>query len=987
MADFQRQNLRFEHRGINLSNPIDRLPPGKSRIAFNVRRIGETYVSGRQGTEAVNVGLVSTNINSIYAFSDPVPSPGRFPGAFNPEVRLVGCDDGTLWAATDPETGPANFANIIPGFSGKPLSYVISQSQFNARPWAMIYDSAKLKKISSADLLQQGTGLGQGIAPPNFAPTAAIGAANANGPDVGTNLQGYVYALVARADAEVNTGCISNPGPAIRTVNALSPSSAPGAATPPSNIVVTIPQAHPDPQVRWLDVYRFGGSLPVFLYVGTIDNIAGSTLVDSNNDLAIASNQQMDTDNNQPFFTVDQPLFGQCTISAAGTGLGGTITITSGDQLKPWNIDDTPYYLAGNQISVNGTLFTFYRSPDSTTSVEVLEDPPAGLTGGTWVVNDPEMAHQPLPCAWGPYGYGESGAFIFACGDPLRPGALYWTKGNNPESHQPQGVLDVTSSSEQLVNGDMYNGQSIVFSNKRMFQVFPTFGSVSDFIAIEVPNSKGLFAKWGKCVTPWGIAFVGQDGIYLTSGGAPVSLTDQDLYPLFPHEGDTFQGQSTFPTPDGMLNTTFSAPDFSNADLMQLKFGGGFLKFFYPAMDGNNYVLVGEFDAAGNWIGWISRDDMGTQVGNVHPLTGYYEQIQSSAQDNVGGVTRQKWLLGLSTGVLAQYGGFSDLGNAINGHIRTGAWDSSDSRPRKAFYEVETDMDSQCDTIDIQVGFDNITYFSALTTASTNLHGRHRILGDINAGLGQYAYNIALDITWSSSTGIPNFYYWEPSWIPKPELTALRATDWDDLGYQGAKFIQGFILRVDTLSVARNFDVLSDGGSLQQNFPVTASNEQEQAFVFTTPFISHLVRIHPKDADFWRYFVTRWIWQPAPELVTTWITPVTTHGLQGYFSHRDGQIAVLSSAQVNFQVTANGITGSPFTYAIPSTGSVFLKNYLPLQPMKAKEVQYSLTSTAGFRLFVQDCEVRLKQWGSNGPYMSMKPFGDLSRVEGAEARI
>jgi len=979
MADFQRQNIRFEHRGINLSNPIDRLPPGKVRIASNVRRIGESYVAGRQGTNIVSVAPISGAVNSIYAFSDPIPSPGGFPGAFNPEVRLLGGNDGSLWVATDPLTGPENFAQIVTGFSGNPLSYVISQSDFNPRPWAMIYDSNQMRKVSSASLLPRG----YGIAPPNFAPTAAIGNSDSNGPDVGTNLTGYVYCLVARADPEVNTGAISNPGPAIRTVNALFPSSAPGASTPPSDIVVTIPQAHPDPQVRWLDVYRFGGSLPVWIYVGTVNNIAASTLIDSNNDLAIASNQQLDTDNNQPFFTVDQPLFGQCTIASAGAGLGGTITISGGDSLKAYNATgDTPYYLAGNQISVEGTLFTFYRSPDSPTSVEILEDVPAGLTGGTWVVNDPEMAHQPLPCAWGPYGYGESGAFIFACGDPLRPGALYWTKGNHPESHQPTGVLDITSSSEQLMNGELYNGQSIVWSNKRMFQIFPTFGGVTDFISIEVPNSKGLFARWGKCVTPYGICFVGQDGIYLTTGGAPVSLTDQDLYPLFPHEGDTFQGASTFPTPDGMLNTSFSAPDFSNPELMQLKFGGGLLKFFYPAMDGNNYILVGQFDAVGNFIGWISRDDMGTQAGNFFPSTGYYEQIQ-----DIPGAARQKWLLGLSTGALVQYGGTSDMGNAINGHIRTGSFDCGDSRPRKAFFEVEMDLDSQCDQISVEVGFDNITYLSQLTTASLNLHGRHRVLGDINAGLGQYAYNIALDIAWSSSTGIPNFYYWEPSWLPKPELTALRATDWDDLGYQGAKFIQGFILRADTLNIQRNFDVLSDGGVLQQNFTVTAANEQEQAFVFTAPFISHLVRIHPKDADFWRYFVARWIWQPAPELVTTWITPVTTHGLQGYFSHRDSQIAVLSSAAVNFKVTANGISGSPFSYSIPSTGSLFLKNYLPLQPMKSKEVQYSLTSSAGFRLFVQDCEVRIKQWGSNGPYLSAKPFGDLSRVDGAEARI
>ncbi|HKT90090.1 MAG TPA: hypothetical protein VJQ59_16715 [Candidatus Sulfotelmatobacter sp.] len=970
---FLGENIRFEHRGINLSNPIDRLPPGKVRIAENLRRIGDTYVTGRQGIESVSTASISAPVNSIFSFSDPVADPQSLPGAFSKQARLLGGQDGSLWAAAA-DLDPADFEEVVTGFSGNPLSFVIASSDTSPRPWTVIYDSVKMRKISSA------TGLPRtyGVAPPNFAPTAAIGAADPNGPDIGTSGLPYVYLLVARGSAVVDTNATSNPGPAIRNVNGLSPSSASGAPIPPSDIIITIPQAHPDPQVRWLDVYRFGGSIPRFIYIGTVNNIAGETLTDSNDDAAIASNQELEIDNNQPFLTVDQSVQGTATITALGTGLGATVTITSGDHLAPYDATgDNPYYIAGNQISVGGSLFTFYRSPDSATSVEVLEDPPTGLAGGDYIVTLPQMAHQPLECAWGPYGGGETGSFIFACGDPLRPGALYWTKGNHPESHPGVNVLDITSSSEQLMNGDMYNGQSIVWSNKRMFQIYPTFGGVTDFIAIEVPNSKGLFARWGKCVTPYGLAFVGQDGIYLTTGGSPVSLTDDDLYPIFPHEGDAFES-SAFPTPDGMLDTSFSPIDYTNPQLMQLKFGAGFLKFFYPALDGNMYVLVGQFDAAGRWIGWISRDSYIQPV-----LTGFYEQVE----DAQPGAAIQKWLLGLNDGELAKYGTDADLGNPINGHIRTGSYDCGDSRPRKPFYEVEMDIDSQCDKIDVKVGFDNFTYFSDISSPTINLHGRRRVLGDINAGLGQYAFNIGLDISWAVSDAAINLYYWEPSWLSKPELSALRASDWDDLGYQGAKFIQGFIFRCDTLGIERNFDVLSDSGNLVQNFTVTAINEQEQAFVFDTPFISHLVRIHPRDANFWRYFVVRWIFQPAPELVTTWKTPATTHDLQGYFHYRDSQIALLSSDVVTFTCTMNGITGSPFSYSIASTGSLYAKNYLVLQPMKAKEVEYSLTSPAGFRLFVQDCEVRIKQWGVPGSYQSVKPFGDLSRMPGAEARI
>jgi hypothetical protein len=160
-------------------------------------------------------------------------------------------------------------------------------------------------------------------------------------------------------------------------------------------------------------------------------------------------------------------------------------------------------------------------------------------------------------------------------------------------------------------------------------------------------------------------------------------------------------------------------------------------------------------------------------------------------------------------------------------------------------------------------------------------------------------------------------------------------------------------------------------------------NEQEIAYWFTTPFITHLLRFLPKDALFWRYFKPRWIWNPAPELAGVWTTQETTHDLEGYFFHRDFLPALMSTGPVNMRVTVNGNPQSPFDYTIPSTGGLFLKPYLPLQAMKAREVQYSLTGDP-FRLFVKDSEVRVKQWGSTGPFLSAKPWGDLSRESGAK---
>jgi len=78
----------------------------------------------------------------------------------------------------------------------------------------------------------------------------------------------------------------------------------------------------------------------------------------------------------------------------------------------------------------------------------------------------------------------------------------------------------------------------------------------------------------------------------------------------------------------------------------------------------------------------------------------------------------------------------------------------------------------------------------------------------------------------------------------------------------------------------------------------------------------------------------------------------------------------------------NGTTGTQ-TVSIASTSGVFLKQYFIPPAVKAKLVSFSLTSSAPFRLYVKDCEMRIKPWGSNEPYKVVKPFGGPSIEAGA----
>jgi len=970
VPNWQRDAQKFVCLGINLSVPVDLLPVGKYRALENVRPYGEGQIIGRPGLVPGSTTIVSS-IHSIRLLNDPIPSPTTAPGTFNAFCLYIG--DGTeLRRGIPPSAGAVpDLSHLVDtGFSGNPLGMVVVKPAFSSRPWIYIADTNKMRTGSTAPQLP----LQWGVSPPNDPPTAALAGSNVNGPDIGTTGTPYVYRYRGRKSSDLQSGAVGNAGPSIRNLDASGNPA--GVSAHQQNIRVTIVTAHPDINVAILDIYRFGGSLQQWTYVGSVTNVAGANMLDTFNDAAIAANPQLEFDNFQPFPTFDQPRNGNCTIAAQAGG-GGIVTITGGSQFlfyDPSNLDQ-PYYGAGNQIIINGQAFTFYRAPTSATSVEVVETPNAPGSG-QFTMPSPQIWHQPLPFVWGPFGGGFSGVFIFACGDPNDLAALKWTKGNNPDSASDVNRLVITSPSEPLQNGCMYGGTAWVFSSERLFQMYPTFGQATDFIAIEVPNSKGLFMRWCVCVGRKGIYFRARDGIYRTTGGAPESVTDADLFSIFPHESPTssftVDGQNVSPNGFGGV---FSPPDDTKETDQRLSYADGFVYYTYVAQDGKKYTLVLNEETGG----WISRDRYTPEI-NLH----YAEE----GGDNYATVRPiHNTVLCGADGNLYQYAAnTSDNGADIIGRFRTASRDQGDPRPRKLYGDILLDFDSRCETTNVTAGFDNFTIFSVLTLTGTNLTGRRRSILDIASGLGQYAANVGLEVDWTTTGSRAAFYFWEPSYLSRPEVTIMRATDWTDDGHVGSKFFQGMIIQGDSLSLPRTLNVQFDGGGVAvAALTFASSNQQELVYSFNPPFISKLVRLVPTDTNQWRLFKIRWIWEPAPDLATNWITQGTTHDFTGFFHHRDGYIALIAPAAVTFTVTRLD-DGTAFAYTIPPTTQGLLfqqKQYLVLQPMKAKAVTYSLTSPSGFRLFVRDTGLRVGQWGRGDAYKNVQPFGDVSRIRGA----
>jgi hypothetical protein len=382
------------------------------------------------------------------------------------------------------------------------------------------------------------------------------------------------------------TGAESNP----------SPPSSP-QVTPVLDNVVT-PTFSPDQQVDKTNYYRQDQGLANPTFIGQGPNTNPPTpIIDSQSDLAVANNRQLEFDNFEPVPSIDLPASGTCNVS------GGVITATTGQFNTRW--------LAGTVILIGApppystpvipqVAYRFIARPTSNTQV-VIPGVPDG-TNLLWNISEPKLAAQPLAYGAGPT---DNINYCFLVGDPLRPGTLYWSKASNLDAWPDTNQFDVTDPSEPLVNVALSNGLGVLFSIKRAWIIVPNFfnalatvtgTSGSTWTLQATAISRGLFIP--RCVAVEGggrIPFRVDDGIHLSRGGAAsVSITDDDLYPLFVHEGSTPQsivrnGVTIFP------------PDDSRPDKQKFSIVNGYLYYDHYGTDGQPHTWVFDFRA----MGWI----------------------------------------------------------------------------------------------------------------------------------------------------------------------------------------------------------------------------------------------------------------------------------------------------------------------------------------------------------------------------------------------
>lgn len=725
-----------------------------------------------------------------------------------------------------------------------------------------------------------------------------------------------------------------------------------------------------DPQVDKNDIYRQTPGLDNFTYVGTVANGGGFT--DTLTDLQVAANPQLSFDNYEPFPSIDLPRKGTLTVAA-----DGACTSVSGHVFNVRWLPGTVILIdngSGSQIA-----YELYNRPTSATAMKVwstaidpvtgfltITFPPTG-TNLAWEITAPTLAQEPSPAIWGPTP-DNAGSFYFGL-DPLNPGDLVWSMGNNFDSAPDTNRQFVTSASEALQNGTVTSELSTVFSTERFWLIYPNFSDAvatvtgtqgQQWTLVQSAATRGLYMRYAIGALGSMIAWRAKDSVCVSQGGGPEKDISANIYNLFPHGGQA-------PAPVTIAGQTVFPPDDTRVAAQTITLTPGYIFYNYQDVDGNPRTLCYDMEAKG----WTV--DAYTPNVNCHAwAVGVVNQILTGCVDGTARAFD-------STG--------AEASTAI---CSTPCVNAGDARAQKRLGDLFFKSLVTASNPVVLALYAN-RYATALSGYSpTSLTGTGALASyviDFTSGDGIDLLDIAAQMSWPVGSGNV-LEWWEPSWTQQlPDSINDRPTEWGNAGYPGNKLIRGLVLELDTFNAAKSFGVeRSDDNTLRTpgQIPVTVNGQTMLPFSFATPFTAHDLRLIASDGVPWRRspdadWVTTWIFDPWPEyapLRSAWsdlgqqgakylrgfVVPLDTNGATANFT-----VVTSDGGSVSFSATTTAAEKTPVAFAFEP-------------PIVAHDVQFQMNSNAA----VWDKEIR---WDFD-PYPELIPeYTPIMEVHGPDNKF
>jgi len=564
------------------------------------------------------------------------------------------------------------------------------------------------------------------------------------------------------------TGVRSNPSPETRY----------GVSPRRGQVLVYIPNgATPyDPQIDTWWIYRYGGSITTWRFVGqvSVNPVLGSIplFFDNFDDAAISAGDELQFDNFEPWPSVDDPN-NSLLVSFAGT----VAVVSSPDE-------DITSYLPGTLVrfTASENVYTLRTRPTLISGANFLLqfDECIQPSGPNCIIQEPLIANQFLPYMWGP----DVNGTVFACGDTLRPGNIYFSKSNAPDAAPDTYNEELCPPSEPLLGGEIIDGISFVASSSRWWGLYFQQGNDAQRYAfVQQPFQRGLAAPFGHCNDGKNIYWWAPDGIWSSSEG---SLTDADLSTLFPKDGVIGKAYS-------YNGVTINPPDYQQCSKFRLEYCNGYLYALYAPIGGGPYVTL---------VCDLKRKAWSVDIyDNMYMVSALHTIPQKVAEPGFITIPYQpsaKLLVGGTINVVLAQGQIyqqQDLHNddttMIRGILATNEFDGGDIRAVKQWGDLFLDVRP----IASAIGTTGITV-TPLSKGAPILGAPIHVA--YNASRVRLPYDLSgviisdffgLFLRWfddfTQQTDFTNLYAWQPSWVVQPAYDAGWTTFGSSYGLDG----------------------------------------------------------------------------------------------------------------------------------------------------------------------------------------------------------
>ena len=404
-------------------------------------------------------------------------------------------------------------------------------------------------------------------------------------------------------------------------------------------------------------------------------------------------------------------------------------------------------------------------------------------------VSSVEVLNQPIGRIWGPFD-----ERVLGCGDPNRPDAVYYSKRSNADAWPPQNFIDVSSPSDPLQNGVVYNTRAFVFSKERMYELVQNLFGGTTLTSFATSCDRGLISPWAV-VSADSIYFVSKDGIYATTGGQKTSLVDNNIKPLFP----TQEGP-------GRDVNGLEAVDMTLTDDIQLAYHNQELWFTYKgATTGTRQTLI--YDTL------RARWRAATYTPSIRV---FHSEIGTVSSLLAGG----------EDGILFSTGGASDSGSNISVSLRVGAHDQGAPLNLKEYGNVLFDLDPGGATVGNPVTITPLRNGETITDAAITVTGtgRQKVPLDLSDVFG---FNLAFNISWTRTTAInPVLFQYDILFRLEPASVKHWEARESSLGGGGFIHLRDAYIAIRS-TAAVTFIITFDGTAQSYTIPSTSGNRRK----------------------------------------------------------------------------------------------------------------------------------------------------------------